>query len=414
MTAAELRARAGRRRGFGSLTMQTKALFGAGTSIAAVVAIAAIVSLNPRTPPEPGSSPSAPIASSSTRPSALPSVAPSPEPSLLPVALTRGAILTVATEETGNRTLIHVYSTVPGEAATIIWTDDPALQQIPNFDPDLDGFAISPLGMIALPLYDESAPEPTRAKTAVLALHGAPRDPVVVAGGQATFGPDGTLYTAEQTGPDFRTVIHRTTGLPFAAVTTDLLEPVDFSSGGTSGIRLLADASGVAGTITTQHEGQPDTSAASSLLWDGTVVGRDASVAILDDGRNVRTSGVFGETIGEACDSSPTGGSCVAMWYGPGDAQVRLDVADGVTIGNGAWTPDGRMAIFTSGSDVYTVAGPGHTVDTLGSLPREAGQVVAVSAEFLLIGDLTGVSRVAFDGTVDADVAQGRFLQIVP
>jgi len=65
--------------------------------------------------------------------------------------------------------------------------------------------------------------------------------------------------------------------------------------------------------------------------------------------------------------------------------------------------------------DLLEVLSIGSTLATaLGSLPREAGQVVAVSAEFLLIGDLTGVSRVAFDGTVDADVAQGRFLQIVP
>jgi hypothetical protein len=234
----------------------------------------------------------------------------------------------------------------------------------------------------------------------------------LVPGRGAVFAPDGSLLTF---GNGVPTIIYRTTGLPFAAKTTEIQpsELVDVTAA-VSAVPL-ADGTGLATNRVIVHDNAANEYLPSSLLWDGTVVDRDASVALVDDGLSFRRSGANGQTIASGCDTTGgAGGGCRTTWNLPDGTETPLKLPAGVSLSMSIWTPDGATLIFTSGADLYTIRGSDQKVTKLASLPTEAETILGITDDLVLVQGTDSIETVGLDGAVGATPIPGTFIRSVP
>ena len=366
ITAAELRARAGARRGRWSLLMSTRSWLGALVPIAVLVAVVAIFTIGPLgSAPVGGTASPSPLGATAatetpTPPAtATPTVRPTPTPPTIDLGA-HGDWVMVSLTDPGT---IRVTSVGRADERALFETAMPAGYLATGH------VAVSKDGLLAVGVQSAVTAESDGPLTWLFDMRD-PRDPgQLLPGTEPAFGPDGDLVTIGRAGSTARTVQHYTFR-PDGGVEgrSDVSPPADGA--------VLSVFTGDGRGLFAYRDHDPRSAAV--LGWDGTVVDRAPGDAPwfatgIERPRSAHGDWVFGE-----------------MWTFADGSTERLRLPDGVSVHRTAWTRAGDTVVFISDargrSALYAIdAGDRATVRRLGALPGPDVRITGMTDDAVIV-----------------------------
>jgi hypothetical protein len=379
ITAAELRARAGARRGRWSLLMTSRSWLGALVPIAVLVAVVAILTVGPLgSTPVGGTAAPSPLAPSvapgtSTAATATPTLRPTPAPPTIDLGASGDLVLVSFADPATIRV-----TSVGGAGERVLFETAMPAADVPTGD-----VAVSRDGLLAVGVQDMAA-QGDGPLTWLFDMRD-PRDPgQLLPGAEPAFGPDGDLVTIGRAGSSARTVQHYTFG-PDGGVEgrSDVSPP----AGGAVLSVFTADGRGLFAYR------DRDPRSAAILGWDGSLVDRAPGDAPwfatgIERPRGARGDWLFGVT-----------------WTFADGSTERLRLPDGVNMHGTAWTRTGDTAVFVSAARgrwaLYAIdADDRSTIRRLGALPGPDVRITGMTDDAVIVTLASGESiAVALDGS---------------
>jgi hypothetical protein len=384
ITAAELRARAGARRGRWSLLMSTRSWLGALVPIAVLVAVVAAFTIGPLgsspvggTPAPSAAVPTVALASApSSAPTSTATALPTPTPPSIDLGVA-GDVVFVQVAEDGT---IHVRSIGANGERTLYET-----QAALPFAPTGKVSAISTDGHLAIEV-DVAAASGGRPEGTWLIDMRDPRDPgQLVPGAAPAFGPTGDLITFTRDRSLGTSTIHRYRFRPDGDIDSQSEIPVPVVL---DVLPVFAeDGSGLFAS------GRIRPPALGILEWDGTVVDRRVSWAPWFATGTERPSGVNGDSL------------VASSWRSADGTMTRVRLPDGVSVDDSSWTRDGDTVVFVSlargRAALYAIDAADRThVRRLGTLPGPKARITGMTDDAAIVTLANGESvEVALDGS---------------